>query len=599
MSRARGVPEERRALRRTGAVLGAILALAILVRGIYFAQLAASPCIREHRWVTTDMSYFDRWAVQISAGDWLSREIRPPMHPWHRAIATEFFRRHPDAAGTVTDPNEAVTGLWDRWCGGGRFYQEPLYAYLVALTYAMTGPDVRWVFFWQMALGVASVALIWAITRRAFGADAAAAAAALAALCGPLVFYDLVLLRETAVIFMGLLVVWLAGRALERASAASWLAVGLAAGAAALLKTHLLVLLPIALGMLAYARRRKLREALPSACFACLGAAIALLPLAARNVAVGAPLLSTSSASGLNFVIANSAGATIETDFMSIRDVPEIFETSEGRFLPSALGALRTHARPFAYAGYLVSKLGEALHWYEVPNNENFYYYRLHAPVLRWLPVGFLVVAPLAIVGLGFAFRHPGPAALVLALAAIHLAALALFLPYGRIRIPLVAAMLPFAGLALERVVAAIRGRRFGALLGPSLVAVAVVAWAARPIPGERPLIRPTDYAAAYWVDYDERIEQAQVAGDHNRAAAILEESLRVEPRWVHARGPGHPPRTDAETAILKLFAGVRERRADALRRAGRVGEADVESLTARRMRIALTATETHGAEPF
>ena len=54
--------------------------------------------------------------------------------------------------------------------GGLTFYQEPLYAYLMAVTYKIFGGDHRWVAFsGSSVLGVLTNVLIYLLARRMFG----------------------------------------------------------------------------------------------------------------------------------------------------------------------------------------------------------------------------------------------------------------------------------------------------------------------------------------------------------------------------------------------------------------------------------------------
>ena len=108
-------------------------------------------------------------------------------------------------------------------------------------------------------------------------------------LCGPLVYYELFLLRESTIVFAGLGVVWLADRALTRGSWAWFVVLGLSLGLACLLKSSLVLLgVAVALGIALHfaGRWRELR--MPAAA-TLAGFAIAVTPLAARNMAIGAP----------------------------------------------------------------------------------------------------------------------------------------------------------------------------------------------------------------------------------------------------------------------------------------------------------------------
>src|SRR5207245_2049728 len=56
-------------------VLLAIAGLSLLVRAGYYAELSRGPLIAAHRWAESDMSFFDRWAHEIVAGDWQDRKL--------------------------------------------------------------------------------------------------------------------------------------------------------------------------------------------------------------------------------------------------------------------------------------------------------------------------------------------------------------------------------------------------------------------------------------------------------------------------------------------------------------------------------------------
>jgi len=64
---------------------------------------------------------------------------------------------------------------------------------LVGLTYWLGGPDPRWIFAWQMLLGMASNLLVYLVTRRCFGDLAATLAGFMAALCGVALYFEAVL----------------------------------------------------------------------------------------------------------------------------------------------------------------------------------------------------------------------------------------------------------------------------------------------------------------------------------------------------------------------------------------------------------------------
>ena len=92
--------------------------------------------------------------------------------------------------------------------------------------------------------------------------------------------------------------------------------------------------------------------------------------------------------------------------FVSMRHLPRIMAAAEGSPAAAAVGALRTHPDISNYLGLQWHKFLALWHWYEIPNNSNFYLYRLHCPVLRFLPVGFTFAAPLALIGMILAWKQ-------------------------------------------------------------------------------------------------------------------------------------------------------------------------------------------------
>ncbi len=394
--------------RHSGWVLLILVAASVCVRSTYFLQLNSGPGIELHRWDQTDMHYYDAWGRQIASGDWLSKSVGVPMHGWHHRVAERYFADHPDVRAALTERATAQGGdaadpdalLWSRWTGSPQFYQDPLYPYLVGLTYRVIGDDVRFVFGWQMGLGVMSTVLIWLLARRFFGDLVAACAGALAVLCGPLVYYELFLLRESTIVFAGLGVVWLADRALTRGSWAWFVLLGVSLGLACLLKSSLVLLGgAVALGIVLHFAGRW-RELWVPAAATLAGFAMAMAPLAARNMAVGAPPLALAGSGGLTFLISNDVTYDPEAGFdIDTPRLAELMGETGGGLLPAVRKLLGAHTFP-SYARLLLKKWDRAWHWVEMPNNENFYYTRVRAPILAWLPVTFWLLAPAALVGL-------------------------------------------------------------------------------------------------------------------------------------------------------------------------------------------------------
>lgn len=557
--------------RRRTAVLLAIVIASTAERVVYFAQLQAGPLLWQHLWNQTDMHYYDAWARDIAGGDWLSRRVGPPQHFWHQKIAMDYFRLYP--ADPLAPPPNApmdparISALWSRWCGGGRFYQDPLYPYLLGLTYRVSGADVRHVFVWQMAAGVLANVLLWLLARHCFGDLVAAVAALLGLLYAPLLFYEMVLLRDSLVVFAGLALAWLAARQLAGGRSAGWLGLGAALGVALLLKAHFVVFLAGLLSVLVLRARGRLAGWARPVALVVLGTALGLLPVMARNAALRLPVLGLATNGTVTFVLANAEDAgTVD---WGLGHTAAILGASNNRLLPAAVLTLRTHAGVWSYARLLAARFAAAWYWFETPNNENFYYYRLHAGVLRALPLTFAAVGPLAAAGLVLAVPAWRRCLALYLLVLTDLAALVMTFVLSRYRVALAAALLPFAALALVRLMEWMVARRWGRAAAAAVV-IAVLALAmGAPRPAGTTRVRVSDVLAAYRDYYIPRIREADEKSDYARAAAVFRESLAHEPPEVRRLGPSRPARGAGEISLCQVLSRIHAGYAERLRAAG------------------------------
>jgi len=563
-------------------VVAAVALAAALLRAGCLLELSGGPLLEQHRWTESDMWFFDRWARNVVAGDWLSDRPLHPLHSWHREIAAMHFATHPgEAQALARDPATAADpaqGLWNRWLGGKTFHQEPLYAYLVALTYAVAGPDVRWVFLWQMALGVATTVLVTLLTRRWFGDLAGAVAGALAVLFAPFVMYDVVLLRTTATTFAALGLVATLERALPKRSWRPWLVLGLAFGVALLLQTILALLLAGAVLLLGLRSPGPVGARARRGVALAAGVLLALAPAVARNVAVGVRPFALSSVGPLVFLAANTVGYVPEEGFGIDDHVGRILSESDGDATTMVRAALATHPGVRSYLGQLWRKLTMAWRWYEVPNNTNFYYYRLHSRVLALLPVTFALLSPLALLGLALALPRMRQLATLYLLAGALLAPLLVFYVLSRFRVSFAVALIPFAALAMVTLLRwATEGRwaRLGAALA---VLAALGAWTSRPLGPDHPLIRRADWVVPLEVYYAPRMEDDFRRRDWRAAVALLDRALALEPPVVTALRAGEPAEDDEAVQYASVFGMVHFRLAQALARAGDAERAARES---------------------
>ena len=422
-----------------------ILAIALLVRLVHWMAVRNAPFFAQ---LAMDSQEYDRWALGIAAGDWLGSQV---------------------------------------------FFQAPLYPYLLAAVYTIFGRSIDTVYLLQIAAAVAGV---WALFRagRAMGDERIGlVAAALAAVYGPFLFYDVQILKESLAVTVACFLLWAFAAARAADGAGRWLAAGLLLGVLALLRENALLLLPFLLP-LAWRRTDGAAGLARRGGVLLLGLALPLAPVALRNGLVGGDFLPTTFQGGVNFWIGNNAEADgayrpvvpgKQIPALERKEPVRLAEQALGRrltpaqvssyWLRKALGWAREH--PLAFLQLQIRKLGMFWSWYEWPDAVDPYWVRTLSPALRLPLVEFGTVSLLAPVGLWLLWRRRRLRAFAPAwLFALGwmLSTVAFFL-FSRYRLPGVPALLLLAAVPMVELNDAWRARRRGWPLAAGLAMAAFV----------------------------------------------------------------------------------------------------------------------------
>jgi tetratricopeptide (TPR) repeat protein len=440
--------------------IAVILGVALALRLAHWAAVRRAPFIGE---LAMDSWEYDRWAREIAGGDWLGH-------------------------------------------ARGVFFQAPLYPYLLAILFAVVGPHLDAAYLAQIGLAVGGCYALYRAGRAMAGERVGLAAAALAAVYGPFVFYDVQLLKESLAVTVVCFLLWamawarkpsqspedgassIAARSAGPAGAPAaagrwlqvagrWLVVGVLLGVLALLRENALLVAPFLLPLAWSAGTSQVnqRQAAGRAAAFLAGIALALAPVALRNGLVGGDFLPTTSQGGVNFYIGNNPQADgtyrpivpgKQTPDLERREPARIAEQRLGRpltpaevsryWLDSALAWARS--RPGDFLRLTLRKLGMFWSWYEWPDAVDYYYIRGLSPVYRRPLLEFGGVTLLAALGLGFLgggkARRLAPA--LLFTGAWMLSTVAFFL-FARYRLPAVPALLLLAALPVAALVDAVQ----------------------------------------------------------------------------------------------------------------------------------------------
>jgi Flp pilus assembly protein TadD len=489
--------------RRTGdgaaAVAWWLFLAALVLRVAYVLELRVSPLAS---FPVLDELYHVDWATALAAGDWIGSEV---------------------------------------------FFRAPLYPYTLGALFAVFDGSLIAARLAQAVYASLIPVAVFHLGRRVFSKPVALVAGVVAAVYPFLVYYTHELLIVSLVVLLDVVLILAVLRADESGRRRGWLVAGLLAGASAVARPSVLIVLPALLAWMWWRARSRRRGARASfvraAAMVVLGVAVFVLPVAARNYAVGKDLVPIASQGGINFFIGNNASSDGVSAVLPVlgeawenEDVVRIAEAQVGRSLkPSEVSGFWYErgrefilAEPAEAAKLFARKL--VLFWdsYELANNKDVYYFGRMSLVFRgvsWLHFG--LIAPLAIVGMFVTVRRNPRAALLLLFVLSYMCGVILFFVNARFRLPVVPFLILFAAAGvfwlLERL-----AKRDHRGLGVGLTAVAALA-----------LFVNHDFYATHAGDRAQthmtlgRVEAAQ--GRHAEAVAEYRRAVEISPRYAKA----------------------------------------------------------------
>ena len=381
------------------------------------------------------------------------------------------------------------------WYGSKTFYQAPLYPYFLAVLFKVFGPSVTVVRVVQLLLGVAGVALIGQAVRKLFSEKVGLIAALMLATYPPAIYYDGIIQKAGLSTFLLCVVlascVYLQIEKRRRYA----LLTGASLGLLVLTRENALLWTPLIPFWILFGIQEARKQRWWLVGFYAIGAAMILLPVAARNASLGGEWSPTTFQAGPNFYIGNNGQASgiyvplvpgRGTPMYERADAQRLAEQAEGRTLSArevsqywmsrAWGEIRE--APGYWLQLMTAKSFMVLNRYEVPDVESMYVFREYSMPLKlswaW---HFGTLFPLAIWGLVVTSRDWKKLWLYYLLLLSMIAAVVLFFIMGRYRNPVAILCLPFAAVGLLDLFARVRedGWRSLKAAAPVLLALGVL----------------------------------------------------------------------------------------------------------------------------
>ncbi|MBX3422506.1 MAG: tetratricopeptide repeat protein [Pirellulaceae bacterium] len=279
-------------LKSSGAWLqfGVVFAVALVIRLLHYWGMSRSLIFEV---LIGDAWQYDRWAREIAGGQWMGSEV---------------------------------------------FYQTPLYPYLLAVIYSITGHSVWAVRIVQAMFGALASALLARAGSHLFDRRVGWCAGIILAAYPPAIFFDGILQKASLDLLLMCALLWVVSRRQYQMRSRSALAIGVLLGGLILNRENAWVLFPVLVGWVGWLswQRELLRGLAVNLVMLVAGLSLVLLPVGLRNYHVGGEFLLTTAQMGPNFFIGNHRGA--RGQYVSLR--PDRgdprFERTDARLLAEA-----------------------------------------------------------------------------------------------------------------------------------------------------------------------------------------------------------------------------------------------------------------------
>jgi 4-amino-4-deoxy-L-arabinose transferase-like glycosyltransferase len=382
----------------------------------------------------------------------------------------------------------AIDILSGSFWGDEVFFRAPLYPYLLALLYKISGSSIAFAILVQHLIGACTVMLVYFWSREYFRTGVAVLAASFAALYWPLVYFEGELLIVTLIVCLDALLLYLVAVARRRGWLRLWAVPGVIAGLSAVARPSILIFVVVMPWVMRSAVRDNwIRRLIPFA----VGVAVVVAPVLVRNAIVGRDFVPIASQGGVNFYIGNNPqsngsqahvpGARADL-YGTYQGAIEMAEREAGRPLKPSQVSNHYFRKGMEFILY---SPGDAmaltakkfyLFWAGAERSNNkFIQFFWRKFGLGALPLpGFWLIGPLGLAGCILLWRKRRELAPLYVFLISYMVGVVIFFVNARFRLPVAPVLIVFAAYALSYIWVAFRSRAPSAVTAAAITVVCV-----------------------------------------------------------------------------------------------------------------------------
>lgn len=363
--------------------------------------------------------------------------------------------------------NWAKEIIRDGWLGKEIFYQAPLYPYFLAVIYKVFGIDLFAVRFVQVVISSLVCVIFYYVGKLWMGNKAGVVMSFFSTFYGIYIFYSPIHLKPTLYLFLEALFLLSISWSIFSNKRMSYFISGIILGIMVLCRENtILVILFVFVWLVLFCRKDNKKKMLINGGLLALGVFLALTPSTVRNYVVGGDFVIATSQGGTNFYIGNGPKATgsyvpllehRQTPPYEGIDAKQLAEEELGMDLSASEVSAFWYSKSLNYIVHnkldylklMWTKVQLFFNAYEIPDAEDYYFYREFSSILNLPLVSFGFICPLALVGICISFREFNKFSILYFLAAANILSVVMFYIFSRYRLPIVPFFMLFATYAL------------------------------------------------------------------------------------------------------------------------------------------------------